>query len=140
MIHLTLRRREIQSSNAVNGGPEDRKVFGANETGAQFAYSATPGPYIQQTHFIRAYPTFPPGSFVRQFGFPNNEVFIGYGPPTQPFLQTAPGPGPGPGPSPLPYSTMVPPPSKICCYNCGSQNHLPNDCPESTIEEVTKQG
>lgn len=127
----------------MNGGPEERKVFPGNESGAPFPYSpTTPSPYIQSTHYMRsaAYP-FGPGSFVRTatfpFPHPNGDIVYQFPPPPpQPFLPS----GPAPGPNPLTYTTMSAPPPKISCYNCGSQNHLPNECQDPTIEEVTKQG
>ncbi|XP_075214834.1 uncharacterized protein LOC142320667 [Lycorma delicatula] len=147
-LHPSAQRRREMGSNAINGGPDDRKVYGANEV-QPFPY--TPGapapapPYIPHTQFIRAaaaYPAFHPNSYVRPsypFPHPNSgEMVYQYPPPSQAaFLP--PGPAPAPQPAPISYSTIVPPP-KISCYNCGSQSHLPNDCQESTIEEVSKQG
>uniref|UniRef100_A0A1B6DUD1 CCHC-type domain-containing protein n=1 Tax=Clastoptera arizonana TaxID=38151 RepID=A0A1B6DUD1_9HEMI len=133
------RRRDIGSSNGVL---EDRKGFTGNESGNPFPYSPNaPSPYIPPTHFMRsaAYP-FGPGNFLRTtFPFPthpNGDLVYQYPPPPpQPFIPS----GPAPGPNPLSYSMAAPPP-KISCYNCGSQNHMPSECQDPTIEEITKQG
>lgn len=151
-LHPSAQRRREMGSNAVNGAPDDRKVFGGNEV-QPFPYSpgapAPAPPYLPHTQFIRAaaaaaaaYPAFHPNSYVRpSFPFPHpnsGDMVYQYPPPSQAaFLP--PGPAPAPQPPPISYSAIVPQP-KISCYNCGSQSHLPNDCPESTIEEVSKQG
>uniref|UniRef100_A0A8D8M5A1 Zinc finger CCHC domain-containing protein 2 n=1 Tax=Cacopsylla melanoneura TaxID=428564 RepID=A0A8D8M5A1_9HEMI len=62
------------------------------------------------------------------------QVLYQYAPPQPP------GPGPTlytapPHPAPLP---PVRPASS--CYNCGSQNHVAPECPDPTIDEVSKQG
>ncbi|XP_011331871.1 dual specificity protein kinase splA isoform X2 [Ooceraea biroi] len=37
------------------------------------------------------------------------------------------------------YAAAVIPPTKICCYNCGSSSHLAVDCKDQTMEDLTKK-
>lgn len=102
-------------------------------------------------HLIRSYGSFPANSYIRS---PYPAVFTPGAELIYPHhhhhhhhqhhqRQYPPPPPPASAattflPGPIHYSTLVPP--KLSCYNCGSQSHLANDCPESMLEEASKQG
>lgn len=122
----------------MNGNSEDMRKpqfsVGNNE-GATYQYTANPvtaavtNATYMPPHLIRSYTSFPVNSYIRPpyptFP-PSGEIVYHQYPPPGAFLS-----------GPIPFS-MVPP--KLSCYNCGSQNHFANDCPESTLEEASKQG
>lgn len=127
----------------VNGNTEDprksqpQQYTNTEATTYQFTThpataTVTNTTYIQPSHFIRSFPTFPagPNSFLRYPGFPPNTdvLYHHYPPPTAAFLPHG----------AITYPAVVPP--KLSCYNCGSQNHFADACVESTMEEAAKQG
>ncbi|XP_014249626.1 trithorax group protein osa isoform X2 [Cimex lectularius] len=168
----TQRRRDV-SSNMVNGGVDERKMYqqqGGNGSGSSVVNSsggnggsgeptgAAPGGYFSyMSPYLRpAYPTayHHPAAYVRHAyptAYHNGDLVYQYpsGPPP-PGANAAgtflPPPPPPPSFSPVapPPQQPPPPPSQVLkppsCYNCGSQSHVAMDCPDPTIEEVTKQG
>lgn len=148
------RRREVSMSNGAggNGSGEPGGGFYTAHSymSPQYVRTPYPGAYPGASGFVRAYPPFqqhngeivytyqpPPGaSFIPAAGFtlpPSGP------PPTQQNVPPPPQAVPPPqAPPPQQSKPLQPPP--LSCYNCGSQSHSANECPEPSIEEVTKQG
>uniref|UniRef100_A0A0A9W3R0 Zinc finger CCHC domain-containing protein 2 n=1 Tax=Lygus hesperus TaxID=30085 RepID=A0A0A9W3R0_LYGHE len=114
--------------------------------GSYFGYMTAP--YIRPP-----YPAYHhhPAAYVRHGPYPTayhngtELVYHQYPPPGTPGAGPPPQPPPGtfiPGPPPpaVPQYSQPPIMKQVSCYNCGSQSHQAVDCPDPTIEEVTKQG
>lgn len=147
--HPDSRRREVTMSNGAGGNGN------ADPTTSGFY---PPHGYLPHQYVRTPYPGgFPGGGaagFMRPyapFQQPNGELVYTYPPPPGGFpiagysipqgsqvLQQPPPPQQQQQQPPVPSKPLQPPPQS--CYNCGSQSHSAIDCPESTIEEVTKLG
>lgn len=143
------RRREVNMSNGAGGNGN------ADPTTSGFY---PPHGYLPHQYVRTPYPGgFPGGGaagFMRPyapFQQPNGELVYTYPPPPGGFpiasysipqgsqvLQQPPPPQQQQQQPQVPSKPHQPPP--LSCYNCGSQSHSAIDCPEATIEEVTKLG
>lgn len=138
--HPDSRRREGNMSNGAGGN-------GSGEPGFYAPHGYLPPQYVRTPYpgggfpgggagFMRA--AYPP------FQQPNGEIVYTYPPPPGGFLPAGYSIPQGgqvlqqPPPQQVQPKPLQPPP--LSCYNCGSQSHSAVDCPEATIEEVTKQG
>ncbi|XP_073995167.1 uncharacterized protein isoform X1 [Rhodnius prolixus] len=131
--------------NNVGGGAEPPAPTGGYFTSYMSPYIRPAGyPSFHHPGFVR--PTYPPPPYH------NGDIVYPYPPPPPPQGNGPQGPPqflPGPpqppySPAPPPQPPQLHPPQqqqhKLSCYNCGSQSHIAVDCPEATIEEITKQG